>query len=98
MQPSSDLSGGRSSPAATSRGDEATQQRPLGAVACCSVVLLTRVLLMTSSHSKADRLDGAALRALRLIQEVELVSRAGRKSPSATKNLLEVTDGLHRPS
>ena len=29
-------------------------QRPLGAVACCPLLLLTHALLMTSSHSKAD--------------------------------------------
>ena len=33
-------------------GDEATQQCPLDAVACCSRCLLTCALLMTSSHSE----------------------------------------------
>ena len=34
-------------------GDDGTQQRPLGAVDCCPLFLLTCALLMTSSQSKA---------------------------------------------
>ena len=34
------------------RGDEATCQQPLGAVACWPLFLLTCALLMTSSHSE----------------------------------------------
>ena len=34
------------------RGDEAIHQRPLDAVACCTLLLLMCALLMTSSHSE----------------------------------------------
>ena len=41
--------------------DDAIHQRPLDAVACCPLLLLTRALLMTSSRSKASSMGLTSL-------------------------------------
>ena len=111
--------GGRSNPSATSRCGSL--------LPCCSLLLLTCALRMTSSHSEAvtpraptvnntinaisfESVFGGkganeAIALARLGVTVRMVGRIKNdlfggqwsKTPLATKNLLEDTDGLRRP-
>ena len=45
-------------------GDDATHQRPLGAVTCCPLLLLTCAVLMTPSHIEGQHVSSCARNAL----------------------------------